>query len=131
MSAEVRQQARDRQLAASRQHSVAKILRIEIQADVDETVDQEHPDEGEVIVASPSPVAERAGLVPGEAPVLEPERGRIALIAGVAPIQLGEVEEDVDSAPDQIGAGDQVDPVTDADADRVDASRHESAACER
>src|SRR5688572_7270921 len=95
--------------------------RVEIPADVDEAIDQEHPGKGEVIIASPPPVAEGAGLVPGQAPVRQPESSRIVAITGVTPIQLGEVEEDVDPAPEQIRAGHQVDPVTNPDAVGVNA----------
>jgi hypothetical protein len=36
------------------------------------------------------------------------------------PVELGKIEEDVEAAEEQISAGDEVDPVTDADVVRVD-----------
>ena len=119
MIAQLRPHVRNRQLTTSGQHPVAKMARVEIPADVHEAVDEKHPGDGEVVVASPPAVAERPGLLPRKAPVREPERRRIAAIAGMPPVQLGEIEEDVDAAPQQIHAGDEVDPVTDADAVRV------------
>jgi hypothetical protein len=54
----------DRQLIATGQHAVAKMGRVEIPADVNEAVDEKHPGEGDVIVASPPAVAEGTGLLP-------------------------------------------------------------------
>jgi len=100
------------------------MLRVQIPSDVDEAVDEKHPGRGEVIVASPPTVADRAGVLPREAPVREPERGRIPAISGVAPVELREIEKDVYAAPEQIHARDEVDPMADADVVRVNGVRH-------
>src|SRR6187401_2316445 len=123
MIAELRPDARHRQLTASGQHPVAKMVRIEIPADVDEAVDEKDPGDGEVVVTSPPAVADRPGLVPRKAPVREPECRRIAAIAGMPPVQLGEIVKDVDAAHEQVGTGDEVDPVTDAHAVWVNGAR--------
>src|SRR5262245_56368076 len=99
------------------------MARVEIPADIRETVDEKHPGHGEVIVAPPPAVAELASLIPREAPVRKPERGRITAIARVPPVQLREVEKDVDAAPQQIHAGDDVDPVADLNVVRVRVHR--------
>ena len=43
----------------------------------------------------------------------------IAAVSGVPPVQLREVEKDVDAAHEEIHARDDVDPVADADVVRV------------
>src|SRR5262245_24614017 len=105
------------------QHPVPKMLRVQILANVDEAVDEKQPGRSEVIVASPTTVAERAGYLPREAPVGEPERCGITAIARVPPVQFREIEKDVDAAPKQVHTRDEIDPVTDPDVVRVGAAR--------
>src|SRR6187402_223634 len=113
-------------LVASGPHPISKMCRVEIPGDIHKAVNEKYPRDGEVVVASPTPVADGTGLIPREAPVREPEGGRIAAIARVAPVQLREIEKDVDAAPEQVGAGDDVDPVTEADVVRVSDARRVS-----
>ena len=112
-------QVPQRQLVAAGQQVAREVSPREVPPGVDQAVDQKHPGEREVVVAAPHPVAQLARLVPGQAPVGELEDGRMALVARVAPVQLRKVEEDVDAAEQQIAAGDDVDPVADADVGRM------------
>ena len=109
----------DRPLGERRQHPVTEMLRVQIPGDVHDAIDEEHPRCGEVVIASPPPVAEGAGLLPREAPVCEPERRRIPAISRIAPVQLREIEKDVDTAPQQVDAGNEVDPVADPNVVRM------------
>src|SRR5688572_19023799 len=114
MIAQFRPHPRNCQLVTSGQHPVAEMGRIEIPTDVNGAVDKKHPRKREVVVASPPAIAEGPGLLPRQAPVREPERRRVAAIPGMPPVQLWEVEEDVDAAYEKVGAGNDVHPVTDA-----------------
>ena len=53
---------RDGQLIPAREHPVAKLRCIEVPDDIHEAVDQKDPGEREMVVASPHPVSEGAGL---------------------------------------------------------------------
>src|SRR5678809_87332 len=96
-------------LVASGPHPISKMCRVEIPGDIHKAVNEKYPRDGEVVVASPTPVADGTGLIPR-----------------VAPVQLREIEKDVDAAPEQVGAGDDVDPVTEADVVRVSDARRVS-----
>ncbi len=110
---------RGREFVAPGQHAVAKVPRLDVPNDVDQPVDEQHPGKCEVIVSPPHAVAHRASLVPGNTPVRELEKSRVALVAGVPPVEFGKVQEDVDTADHQIAAGNDVDPVADPDTIRV------------
>ena len=109
-----------RELVAAGKHSVSKMPCRDIPADVDQTVDDENPGERDVVVPSPHAISHRAGGFPGDAPIREFEDRRVALVPGMPPVELGEIQEDVDAADQQIAARDDADPVANADVVRVE-----------
>ena len=95
------------------------MVRTEVPADLHEAVEEKDPGEGEVVVASPHAVADPPRVVPRKTPVREPERRRIAAIAGVAPSTTRGNRAGCGRRSRAVHAGDEVDPATDADAEGV------------
>lgn len=103
----------------SGKHAPSEVPAIQRPPHVYKTVDQEDPGEGEVIVASPAAVAPRRRLIPRDSPVCQAKDRRISAESRFAPVEFREVEQDVDTAHEQVADGDQVDPVADADVQGV------------